>query len=64
MLHGRPTALPGSEYANLFVHWKPRGWTEEARPELGAFARTADRGTRRYMTISRLWSDDEHEPAG
>ena len=34
--HGRPRALPaGRSYANLFVHFRPRGWVEE-HPDLGA----------------------------
>ena len=41
LVHGRPLALPGNEYANLFLHFRPRGW-EKTRPELGACTRTAD----------------------
>ena len=38
-IHGRPEALPGDEYANLFLHYQPAGW-EAARPELDACMRT------------------------
>ena len=40
LVHGRPLALPGSRYANLFTHFAPRGW--EARKELLACTRAAD----------------------
>ena len=38
-VHGRPEALPGDEYANLFLHYQPEGW-EATRPELDACMRT------------------------
>jgi hypothetical protein len=29
--HGRPVSYKGSSYANVFLHWRPRGWEGMAR---------------------------------
>ncbi|CAD7975578.1 unnamed protein product [Amoebophrya sp. A120] len=32
--HGRPTPFPGREFANVFIHYRPKGWPEKF--EVGA----------------------------
>merc|ERR1712125_229610 len=34
--HGRPTSFPGREFANVFIHFAPKGWPEEYEVKPGA----------------------------
>ena len=58
LVHGRPLALPGNEYANLFLHFRPRGW-EKTRPELGACTRTAD-----HQNVMGGWREEREREGG